>query len=188
MVDKYKIRRKKSCIRTDLKTRTTNEEMSGLYFKWQKRWYFVEKVNTKYFLMNRKKHYSLIQEPGPTYVGHVSPFSSSSTNITWSIISHLSKFEISLEKQHVIGCDGTVTNSGWKNGIIRQLELHMGRLLQWRICLLHFNELPFRYIFQHIDGAITGPKSFSGPIRRCILGVKSSLWWGMNLYSVSFQK
>ncbi|GBM90441.1 hypothetical protein AVEN_124689-1 [Araneus ventricosus] len=35
---------------------------------------------------------------------------------------------------------------------------------QWSICLLHFNELPFRHIFQHIDGQIAGPKSFSGPI------------------------
>ncbi|GBL92290.1 hypothetical protein AVEN_35839-1 [Araneus ventricosus] len=26
------------------------------------------------------------------------------------------------------------------------------------------NELPFRHIFQHIDGQIAGPKSFSGPI------------------------
>ncbi|GBM62962.1 hypothetical protein AVEN_131138-1 [Araneus ventricosus] len=35
---------------------------------------------------------------------------------------------------------------------------------QWRICLLHFNELLFRHIFQHIDGQTMGPKSFSGPI------------------------
>ncbi|GBL99672.1 hypothetical protein AVEN_249723-1 [Araneus ventricosus] len=35
---------------------------------------------------------------------------------------------------------------------------------QWSICLLHFNELPFRHIFQHIDGQTAGPKSFIGPI------------------------
>ncbi|GBL84509.1 hypothetical protein AVEN_117251-1 [Araneus ventricosus] len=32
------------------------------------------------------------------------------------------------------------------------------------MCLLHFNELPFRHIFQHIEGQTAGPKSFSGPI------------------------
>ncbi|GBM08073.1 hypothetical protein AVEN_122990-1 [Araneus ventricosus] len=35
---------------------------------------------------------------------------------------------------------------------------------QLSICLLHFNEIPFRHIFQHIDGQTTGPKSFSVPI------------------------
>ncbi|GBN48121.1 hypothetical protein AVEN_87101-1 [Araneus ventricosus] len=35
---------------------------------------------------------------------------------------------------------------------------------QWSICLLNFNDLPFRHIFQHIDGQTAGPKSFSGPI------------------------
>ncbi|GBM31648.1 hypothetical protein AVEN_101272-1 [Araneus ventricosus] len=32
------------------------------------------------------------------------------------------------------------------------------------VCLLRFNELSFRHIFQHIDGKTIGPKSFSGPI------------------------
>ncbi|GBN12255.1 hypothetical protein AVEN_245732-1 [Araneus ventricosus] len=34
------------------------------------------------------------------------------------------------------------------------------------MCILHFNELPFRHIFQHIDGQTAGPKSFSGPIEQ----------------------
>ncbi|GBL73217.1 hypothetical protein AVEN_159278-1 [Araneus ventricosus] len=36
----------------------------------------------------------------------------------------------------------------------------------WSTCLLNFNELPFRHIFQHIDCQTAGPKSFSGPIGR----------------------
>ncbi|KAJ8891570.1 hypothetical protein PR048_004098 [Dryococelus australis] len=110
-------------------------------------------------------YYSLIEEPGSISIGHVSPFSSS-TNITRSIISHLSECEISLEKLQVIRCDGTVNNSNWKNGVIRQLELLVGRPLQSSVCLLHFNKLPFSHIFQHIDGATTGPKSFSGSIEQ----------------------
>ncbi|GBM91676.1 hypothetical protein AVEN_122283-1 [Araneus ventricosus] len=35
---------------------------------------------------------------------------------------------------------------------------------QSSICFLNFNELPFRHIFQHIDGQTAGPKSFSGTI------------------------
>ncbi|KAJ8885203.1 hypothetical protein PR048_011399 [Dryococelus australis] len=97
-------------VRTDLKC-TPNEDICGIYFDDRKDdTMFVEKVNAKHFRRNRKEeHYYLIQEPGSTYTGHLSPFSSSSTDITRNIISHLSEHKISLEKLHVIGCDGTVT-------------------------------------------------------------------------------
>ncbi|GBM88836.1 hypothetical protein AVEN_121326-1 [Araneus ventricosus] len=95
--------------------------------------------------------YSLIQEPGSTYIAHVSPSSSSSNDITQSIISRLSELPISLEKLEVVGCDGTVTNTEWKNVVIHRLENRVERPLQWSICLLPFNELPFRHFFQHID-------------------------------------
>ncbi|GBM05035.1 hypothetical protein AVEN_60226-1 [Araneus ventricosus] len=58
------------------------------------------------------------------------------------------------------------SSSGWKNSVIHRIENHVGLPLQWSICLLHFNELPFRHIFQHIDGQTAGPKSFSGPIEQ----------------------
>ncbi|GBO46904.1 hypothetical protein AVEN_65118-1 [Araneus ventricosus] len=126
---------------------------------------FVKKLNAKQFRTNvTEEHCSLIQEPGSTYIGHVSPSSSSSNDITQSIISRLSELSISLEKLEVVGCDGTVTNTGWQNGVIHRLENHVGRPLQWSICFLHFIDLPFRHIFQHIDGQIAGSKSFSGPI------------------------
>ncbi|GBN88006.1 hypothetical protein AVEN_218478-1 [Araneus ventricosus] len=71
-----------------------------------------------------------------------------------------------MRRLEVVGCDGTVNNTGWKNGVIHRIEYHVGHPLQWSICILHFNELPFRHIFQHIDGQIAGPKSFSGPIEQ----------------------
>ncbi|GBM95043.1 hypothetical protein AVEN_196196-1 [Araneus ventricosus] len=71
-----------------------------------------------------------------------------------------------MKKLEVVGCDGTVTNTGWKNGVIPRIENHVGRPLQWRICILYFNELPFRHIFQRINGQTAGPKSFSGPIEQ----------------------
>lgn len=45
-----------------------------------------------------------------------------------------------------IGCDGTTVNTGWKNGI----------QLQCVICLLHFNELPQRHLFDTLDGLTKG--------------------------------
>ena len=47
---------------------------------------------------------------------------------------------------------------------MRFLEEHLQRPLQWVICLLHFNELPFKHLFQTIDGRATGPEKLTGPI------------------------
>ena len=41
------------------------------------------------------------------------------------------------------------------------------------ICRLHFNELPFKHLFQTHDGDTTRPKSFSGPIGRQHVDVKN---------------
>ncbi|GBN80214.1 hypothetical protein AVEN_273288-1 [Araneus ventricosus] len=71
---------------------------------------------------------------------------------------------IAIDQLGVIGCDGTVTNTGWKTGVICQIEKQVKRPLQWGVCLLHFNELPFRYLFINLDGETIGPKSSDGPI------------------------
>lgn len=40
----------------------------------------------------------------------------------------------------------------------------MEKPLQWFICLLHANELPFRHLFIHLDGATSGPSAYTGKI------------------------
>lgn len=52
--------------------------------------YVLKRWMSSIFAGIKKEHYSLIQEPGSIYIGHVFPFSSSSTDIIQSIISHLS--------------------------------------------------------------------------------------------------
>ncbi|GBM69658.1 hypothetical protein AVEN_124441-1 [Araneus ventricosus] len=56
------------------------------------------------------------------------------------------------KKLVVVGCEGTAVNTGWKNGLIRRIEIHLRKSLRWAVCLLHFNELPFR---QYLDGKST---------------------------------
>ena len=51
---------------------------------------------------------------------------------------------------------------------MRHLEEKLQRPLQWIICLLHFNELPFKHLFKKIDGFATGPEKYSGPIGRIL--------------------
>lgn len=63
---------------------------------------------------------------------------------------------------------------GNKGGIIRLLEVHHKRPFQWIICLLHFNELPLRALFLHLDGKTTGPNNYSGKIGK-LLGTCDTL-------------
>lgn len=78
----------------------------------------------------KDEHYSLIQEPGNKFLGHVTPNSGSSDDIATSVISYLASNDISLKVLVVIGCDGTDVNTGLRNGIIRRIELHLGKPLQ----------------------------------------------------------
>jgi hypothetical protein len=55
-------------------------------------------------------------------------------------------------------------NTGENAGVIRQLELAINRPVQWLICMLHLNELPFREVFKRLDGQTAGPRGFKGPI------------------------
>ena len=60
--------------------------------------------------------------------------------------------------------DNTATNTGYKSGLVVNLEKLLGRKLQTIGCLLHWNELPMRAVFKSIDGESTGPTTFSGTI------------------------
>lgn len=172
VIDKNKIRRGKTQNRNFLQCQSIEEALHGLYFDGRKdETIVIKEINSKRFRKTEKEdHYSLIQEPGSKYIGHVSPTSGLSKDIASSIVAYLAKQGISLEELDVIGSDGTVINTGWKKGVIHQIELHVGRPVQWAICLLHFNELPFRHLFHHLDGVTTGPKSFSGPIGKKLVG------------------
>uniref|UniRef100_A0A8D9A187 Uncharacterized protein n=2 Tax=Cacopsylla melanoneura TaxID=428564 RepID=A0A8D9A187_9HEMI len=79
-----------------------------------------------------------------------------------------------LSKLRAVGSDGTVVNTGSRGGIIHRLELHLGRPLQWNICLLHANELPLRHLFQHLDGVTSGPKTYSGEIGKLLVDCELS--------------
>lgn len=56
-------------------------------------------------------------------------------------------------------------NTGIHNGIIRQFEIHLKTELHWSVCLLHFNELPFRHLYNKLEGSVTkGPGKSTGNI------------------------
>ena len=60
--------------------------------------------------------------------------------------------------EHLLTLEGLV-------GVTKRVELFLGRPLQWIVCLLHANELPFRHAFDYIDcGMSKGPSKLSGKI------------------------
>jgi hypothetical protein len=73
----------------------------------------------------------------------------------------------------VVGCDSTNANTGYKGGVIQNIEKAVGHPLQWFICLLHTNELPLRHLFQTLEGPTTGPTSSSGGIWKAIQSCES---------------
>ncbi|KAG8189813.1 hypothetical protein JTE90_026116 [Oedothorax gibbosus] len=90
-----------------------------------------------------KEVLSPIQQAGSLYAGHVTPNSESFEDIVKSIISNMSEHGFSFENLIVTGFDSTVVNKGWKNCLVRRVELYLRKPVQWAICLLHLYELPF---------------------------------------------
>lgn len=59
--------------------------------------------------------------------------------------------------------DGEPKNTGTENGVIRQFEKHLNRPLHWFVCLAHFNELPFRALYNKLESSVTkGPQTSTG--------------------------
>lgn len=124
----------------------------------------VEKSNTYYQKNNGNKmyrrlkkveHICLVQELGGLYMGHLMSKSGTGSDIAKSISCYLERKNLDPEQLVVIGCDGAVTNNGRKNDVIRNIEVKVGRPMQWFTCLLHFNELPYKHFSQYLDGETT---------------------------------
>ncbi|GBL93969.1 hypothetical protein AVEN_76692-1 [Araneus ventricosus] len=97
-------------------------------------------------------------------VGHVTSASGTCSDIAKCILKNLEDSDADINELESIGFIGTGINIGWGNGVMRNIELKIQCPMQWFICLLHFNELPFKNLNEYLDGETTGPASFSGKI------------------------
>ena len=87
-------------------------------------------------------HYVMIEEPDSVYLGHVIPYSGHGMSIAVALYRFLKSR--GWEKDIVVvGCDGTNANVGNMKGCIPYLEKLLGHPVEWNVCLLHANELPF---------------------------------------------
>jgi hypothetical protein len=129
----------------------------------------------------KEEHYVLMKEPGSLYLDHVSPDQGTAKCIAEEILTFVIDSQ-STETLNGLLCDGTPVNTGRHGGVLKLIEIHLGRSVQWLVCLLHANELPFRHIFESIYGKTTGPTTFKG-----VFGaqLKTDVW---KLDVVSFKR
>ena len=59
--------------------------------------------------------------------------------------------------------------------MIRETEVLLERPLQWKICQMHFAELPAKNLFVKLDGKTDGPLGPSGPIGKAIKNLNKNL-------------
>lgn len=72
---------------------------------------------TNYHLRSKtEEHYAIVLQPNNLFYTHVTPTSGTAKNIAESICEKLEADEIDLSKLLFIGCDGTNTNTSYKNG------------------------------------------------------------------------
>lgn len=166
VLDKNRIRRQREISRKCAVKRSKVSEVPALYFdgRKDKTLNLSKKDGKTYRETILEEHISLIKEPETKYLGYISPETGTSKCVERCIAEYFIQENISLDNLMAVGCDGTNVNVGKKGGIIRLLEKRLNRPLQWIICLLHMNELPFRHLFQHVDGKTSGPQTLSGPI------------------------
>jgi len=170
VIDKSKIRRERKKTRSELCAQQKLKTLRCLSFDGRKDKTLINiKEGTKYYRRTiTEEHVSLIEEPESRYLGHISPSTGSAIEIKRSIMNYLSVNNISVDKLVAMGCDGTNVNTGQHNGVIRLIELEIGKPVQWLVCQLHGNELPLRHLLEHLDGSTTGPRAFSGPIGKSL--------------------
>lgn len=116
-----------------------------------------------YRVIKRQEHYSLVSEPGGTFLGFVNAKDGTADNGSNAILSFVDENKL-FDELIALGSDGANTNVGSDGGINRLIELAAHRPLHWFVCMLHLNELPLKALITKLDGKTTGANSFSGPI------------------------
>ena len=120
----------------------------------------------------KEEHYSVVSEPGSNYLFHFTPEKASkeephAEKIAKVLFAWLKErgFDKTL---WAIGGDSTNVNTGVKAGVMRKLELHIGRKLVWLVCNLHTGELPLRHLIVALDGPTLSDNKLSGTIGKLL--------------------
>ena len=109
----------------------------------------------------------MVGEPGIYYLSHFSPEDGKGRTIAKKLFDSFKDTKLE-RKLAIVGTNGTASMTGKYNGCIGKLEKLLNKPLQWIVCLLHTKELPLRLVFGVLDGSVSGPVTFAGPIGKKI--------------------
>lgn len=154
IIDKNKLKRARENVCEQLYLQR-DDEIVGLYFDGRKDRTMNVEVSDDGIARKRFKkeeHILVIGGPHSKYLGHIAVEHGKAVKICDDIMDSFGDLDF-----WAIGCDGRGCNTGHNGGIIRLIEVEMNRPLQWLICELHLNELPFKALFAALDGETSGP-------------------------------
>ena len=114
-------------------------------------------------------HITVVSYPGGERLGHFT-CGKKGKDISDGLIAFCKEKNINLDEVRIILCDGCSTNTGRHRRVVTCIETHLKRPLLLDSCLLHAVEKPLQHLIKHLDGPTDGPKSWSGPIGKRIIG------------------
>lgn len=179
VIDKNKVARERIVNRQNLmKQRQSIDNMIAFSFDSRK-----DETSTQFRTDDMKihtrlvkvTHVTVLKQPNAVFLGYFADTEDESIQLlaaektTANLLDFFQQRNHDLSSLVAVGCDGEPKNTGRLHGIVRNLEISLEKPLHWFICLLHFNELPFKHLFQKIDASITtGPRTTTGTIAKAI--------------------
>ena len=71
----------------------------------------------------KEEHITMIDEPGSTFIGHVSTGRNETSKATFEKkFEYLETKKLDLSLLRVVGCDGMIVNTGKHSGVVRLLD------------------------------------------------------------------
>lgn len=174
IMDKRKVSREREKSRQDiLRARHDSESLIAFSFDGRKNDALTrEKVGDRYHTtMQKEPHIVVLREPHSSLLGYVNLEGKGETSKakTDELIEFCTSKDLSLANLIAVCSDGEVANTGTTGGVLRLIECHLGRPIHWFVCLLHFNELPFRHLYNAIEKSVTtGPRTGTGSLAQRI--------------------
>lgn len=174
IIDKNKVQRERNRCRNEvLKKRLDTSMLLAFAFDGRTDETLVtEFINNKIHTRKIKEpHIVVVREPDSRFLGHIIVEEETAEAKTHKLIEFFDKNGLSLDNLVAICSDGEPVNTGIRSGIIRLFEQHLQRPLHWSVCLLHFNELPFRHLYNTLEKSFTkGPTTSTGRLA-AVLGI-----------------
>lgn len=172
IMDKSKVARERIKSREYVRGRNSNESnLVAFSFDGRKNNALtMEEISGRYHpRMEKESHIVVLKEPGSQLLGYIKVDAENANTKQKKLCEFFEEKKLSLTNLIGICCDGEPTNTGVENGIIRRFEILLDKPLHWFVCLLHFNELPFRHLFNALEMSTTsGPRTSSGTLTKLI--------------------